>query len=1013
MSKETPDRARRALARTSDSLNRPAPPVESGNPGAAAAYDAAGVTRAVRVLATMAALLAAISLSGWISRVPALAGALFGSDAMVPLTAVVIALASVAILLPAESPATRRAPRALAAIAFLIAVGVIAVDAFRFDSGSGLVLSTNPRGLPAPNTAFALALVAAALLLERPPRSPSRRRHALIGISSGTSLLIGVLALIGYAYGADALVSVPGRRTMAMNTALSVSCLSFAILLRRSGGGLGALLTGPDAGAQLARALLPALILVPFALGLIRLLGDREGLWDAPHGTAFRTIAEMGVFAFLTLVAARRLREVDREREQLIAEEQAQELEVTVDELRSANESLEVQQTRAEKSHSAEVQAKHLLDAVIDQLPAGVILARIPSGEIVRRNRKGQDIATALSRASDAQEGSAQQWNRADGTPYTDDTYPLTRTVRDAEVIDQEEMFARMPDGSTAHLSVSSAPIFENDVPVMAVVVFKDITTRRAAEAALADRDAMLRSFFSAPEVMFGVVEADVSESALASPNVDYRFLLVNKEGAGALEITEPEMAGHTASQLGVPVDRRRSFVDLLAQVHRGGKPITVERPTLPRLERGPQSTWYSMVVTPLATRSGDLPQFCIVGTDVSRRRHLEEELRQAQKLEAVGRLAGGIAHDFNNLLTAITGFTRFALSEIPSQGLARDDLEQALRAAERAAVLTHQLLAFSRQQVLQPQVIDLNQVVSNIEPMLRRVIGEDIAIHRSLAASLGNVRADRGQIEQVLVNLVVNARDSMPDGGLLTIETADVYLESTQMPSTQGGSPGPHIMLAVTDTGSGMSAETRDRIFEPFFTTKGQGQGTGLGLSTVFGIVNQSGGSIWVYSEPGHGTTFKIYLPRYDGPVETPRTATPIPTKRLTGRVLLVEDDRAVRMIAARVLRRDGYEVVEATNGREGFELYRKMGGRVELIVTDLVLPEMGGRAMIRAMEAEGPVPPVIYMSGYTAEAMSAQSILAEGDHFLEKPFTTESMLAKVRETLQASVGREPRRAG
>jgi signal transduction histidine kinase/CheY-like chemotaxis protein len=471
-------------------------------------------------------------------------------------------------------------------------------------------------------------------------------------------------------------------------------------------------------------------------------------------------------------------------------------------------------------------------------------------------------------------------------------------------------------------------------------------------------------------------------------------------------------MAGHTASQLGVPADWRRSFVETLAQVHRTGKPMTVERPTLPTVDRGKHTTWYSMVVSPLDTNVGNLPQFCIIGTDVSRRRQLEEELRQSQKLEAVGRLAGGIAHDFNNLLTAITGFTRFALAEIPAQGSARDDLEQALHASERAAVLTHQLLAFSRQQVLQPQVLDLNQVVSSIEPMLRRVIGEDIAIHRSLASSLANVRADRGQIEQVLVNLVVNARDAMPDGGLLAIETADVYLEPTQI-AQHGGAPGPHVMLAVTDTGTGMSAETRDRIFEPFFTTKETGRGTGLGLATVFGIVNQSGGNIWVYSEPGRGTTFKIYLPRFDGPVEKPRSPTPVPALRLTGRVLLVEDDRAVRLIAARVLRRDGYEVIEATNGREGLDLYRKLASHVDLILTDLVLPEMGGRAMVRAIVAEGPAPAVIYMSGYTAEAMSAQSVLDDGDQFLEKPFTTDSMLTKVRETLQLAATRAPRKTG
>jgi two-component system, cell cycle sensor histidine kinase and response regulator CckA len=325
------------------------------------------------------------------------------------------------------------------------------------------------------------------------------------------------------------------------------------------------------------------------------------------------------------------------------------------------------------------------------------------------------------------------------------------------------------------------------------------------------------------------------------------------------------------------------------------------------------------------------------------------------------------------------------------------------MRAAERAGALTHQLLAFSRQQVLQPQVLDLNQVVTNIEPMLRRVIGEDIAIHQSLAPTLGAVRADRGQIEQVLVNLIVNARDAMPSGGLVTIETGEVYLEAAHIQANQGGSVGPHVMLAVTDTGVGMSPETRDRIFEPFFTTKDTGRGTGLGLATVFGIVRQSGGSIWVYSEPGHGTTFKIYLPRFDGVPESPRAPTPVSVPRVAGRVLLVEDDAAVRTIAARVLRGDGYEVVEATTGREGLETFKSLGGRFDLIVTDLVLPEMGGRAMIQALTSQGHVPPIVYMSGYTSEAMSAQSVLETGDQFIEKPFTPDSFLSKVRQTMQA----------
>jgi signal transduction histidine kinase/ActR/RegA family two-component response regulator len=473
----------------------------------------------------------------------------------------------------------------------------------------------------------------------------------------------------------------------------------------------------------------------------------------------------------------------------------------------------------------------------------------------------------------------------------------------------------------------------------------------------------------------------------------------------------ESEVAGRTAADAGIPAERRRSFIELLLEARRGGRPLIVERPGLSRGSAIPSIQWMSVVVSPLADQRGRIPRFVLIATDVTHQRNLEAELQRAQKLEAVGRLAGGIAHDFNNLLTAITGFTRFALTDLPEDSPVRPDLEQALLAAERAGALTHQLLAFSRQQVLQPQVLNLNEVVENVEPMLRRVIGEDIRIHLALSDALGSVRADRGQLEQVLVNLVVNARDAMPQGGVLTIETSDVELDAGPAAASQTGAPGPHVMLAVTDTGVGMSAATRDRIFEPFFTTKETGHGTGLGLATVFGIVRQSGGSIWVYSEPGQGSTFKIYLPRYDGPAEVARTPTPVSVPTVSGRVLLVEDDPAVRSIAARVLRSAGYDVVEATTGREGLTVYASLGGRVDLVLTDLVLPELGGRAMVASLIANGMTTPVVYMSGYTAEAMSAQSVLEPGDLFVEKPFTPESLLSKVREAMQN--GRQERRAG
>jgi signal transduction histidine kinase len=381
--------------------------------------------------------------------------------------------------------------------------------------------------------------------------------------------------------------------------------------------------------------------------------------------------------------------------------------------------------------------------------------------------------------------------------------------------------------------------------------------------------------------------------------------------------------------------------------------------------------------------------------------RRLQSQLVQSQKMEAVGRLAGGVAHDFNNVLTAMTGFAQFALSSIDTDPVgARADIEQVLSATNRAATLTRQLLAFSRQQVLQPRVIDLNTVVNGLSPMLARLIGEDVKLVARPAEKLSATKADPNQIEQVLTNLVVNARDAMPNGGTLIIETADAELDAAYAATHEGVIPGRYVMLAVTDTGVGMDAATRARVFDPFFTTKEPGKGTGLGLSTVYGIVKQSGGNVTVYSEPGRGTTFKVYLPRTDETAADER-ATPIssaavkPNGRLT--VLLVDDDPAVAAAAKRALERVGYHVFATPNGREALGVLERHTGPIDILVTDLVMPEMGGRELARRVTASRPSVRVLYTSGYTAEAMNQQAVLEPHDAFLGKPFTPDSLLRAV----------------
>jgi two-component system, cell cycle sensor histidine kinase and response regulator CckA len=386
--------------------------------------------------------------------------------------------------------------------------------------------------------------------------------------------------------------------------------------------------------------------------------------------------------------------------------------------------------------------------------------------------------------------------------------------------------------------------------------------------------------------------------------------------------------------------------------------------------------------------------------------RATEEQLRQSQKLEGVGQLAGGIAHDFNNLLTVITGFSALARRGLRPEDPLLANLYEIEKAGDRAASLTRQLLAFSRRQVLQPKILNLDSVVSEMEKMLQRLIGENVDLRAVLEPKLGNVKADPGQIEQIILNLVVNARDSMPQGGKITIETDNVYLDDSYVRAHVGAQSGPHVMLAVSDTGSGMDQNTRERIFEPFFTTKELGKGTGLGLSTVYGIVKQSGGNIWVYSELGRGTTFKVYLPRVDEGAQSYKpNADHDQVIQGTETILLVEDEEMLRKLARQTLTMYGYQVVDAANGESAISLCKEFEGTIDLVVTDVIMPGMSGREVSSRLLQLRPDMRVLFMSGYTDDAIVHQGVLDEGANFIQKPFSPDSLAMKVREILGQQV--------
>ncbi len=399
---------------------------------------------------------------------------------------------------------------------------------------------------------------------------------------------------------------------------------------------------------------------------------------------------------------------------------------------------------------------------------------------------------------------------------------------------------------------------------------------------------------------------------------------------------------------------------------------------------------------------NGEVLGAVVAFLDITEHKRAEEQLRQTSKMEAIGRLAGGVAHDFNNLLTIINGYAELILEQCPVGHPNHGHLEQVVKAGERAASLTRQLLAFGRRQVLSLQVLDLGEVVQNTSKMLRRLIGEDVELVISTRADLGRVRADAGQIEQVLMNLAVNARDAMPQGGKLTLEIANVELDEAYARCHPGVAPGRYVMMAVSDTGSGMDAETQARIFEPFFTTKEKGKGTGLGLATVHGIVNQSGGHIWVYSVLQQGTTFKIYLPRLAeaeaSPEESPKSA---PLPRGSETILLVEDELPVRELAVQILQQQGYKVLDYASPEDAARVIERQEVRVDLLLTDVVMPRMSGRTLAEKACALQPDLRVLFMSGYTDETIVSHGVLEAKTAFLQKPFTSGMLARRVREVL------------
>jgi PAS domain S-box-containing protein len=582
---------------------------------------------------------------------------------------------------------------------------------------------------------------------------------------------------------------------------------------------------------------------------------------------------------------------------------------------------------------------------------------------------------------------------------------PFEKLIPIAERARMENIRARLQTGDMAAHAVNdnltsdgrvitcewhNTPLVEGGAFVGVLSVAQDVTGRLEAEETLRLRDRAIQA------VSQGILITD--------PTLPDNPIIYASPGFERLTgYTQEEVLGRNCRFLQGP----QTDPDTVAQVReavRASRPCSAE---ILNYRKDGTPFWNALSISPVLDGDNQATHFVGVQADVTERRVLEAQFRQAQKMEAVGRLAGGVAHDFNNLITIINGFSELVLATFRSDDPARERVAEIKKAGERAASLTRQLLAFSRQQVLAPVVLSLNSVVTDLEKMLRRVIGEDIGLAVSLQANLGRVKADAGQIEQVIMNLAVNARDAMPRGGKLTIETKNIRLDEDYARLHADVRPGRYILLAVSDTGHGMTPEVQARIFEPFFTTKEKGRGTGLGLSMVFGIVKQSGGFLEVYSEPDVGTVFKVYLPRVEEPVSTGRSHQGIRTAvRGSETVLLAEDEDAVRTLTRIILTGNGYKVLEARDGSEAIRIAREHRGRIHLLISDVVMPGLGGRELSERLVALHPEMKVLFLSGYTDDAVVRHGVLQEKVNFLQKPFSTVALAQKVREVLDEAEG-------